>query len=144
MSVSESCIVLIICPILTPFKLFSQGEESVFQDPGGWGAGAGGFVQRPWSSGAWKEVQLHITPPLWSFWGRYIFIDVMFGLWMRNSMAFQGYLLGHKIKRIFESLKRNWKGKRSVTSQIPQNFTNTHGSAASNIPMWKIEILKLL
>lgn len=33
-----------------------QGEEGVFQDFGGRGAGAGGFVQRPGSGGARKEV----------------------------------------------------------------------------------------
>lgn len=34
-----------------------QGEEGVFQDSGGRGAGAGGFVQRPGSRGARKEVR---------------------------------------------------------------------------------------
>lgn len=33
-----------------------QGEEGVFQDPGGWSAGAGSVIQRPWSSSARKEV----------------------------------------------------------------------------------------
>lgn len=33
-----------------------QGEEGVFQDSGGRSAGAGGFVQRPGSCGAGKEV----------------------------------------------------------------------------------------
>lgn len=36
-----------------------QGEEGLFQDSGGRGAGARGFVQRPRSSGAWEEVQMH-------------------------------------------------------------------------------------
>lgn len=38
-----------------------QGEEGLLQDSGGRGAGAWGFIQRPRSSGAWKEVQLHST-----------------------------------------------------------------------------------
>lgn len=33
-----------------------QGEEGVFQEPGGWSAGAGSCIQRPRSSSARKEV----------------------------------------------------------------------------------------
>lgn len=40
-----------------------QDEEGVFQDPGGWSAGAGSFIQRPRSSGARKEVLSGATSP---------------------------------------------------------------------------------
>lgn len=70
-----------------------QGEEGVFQDPGGWSAGAGSFIQRPRSSSARKEVlsgaTLHATT-----------LDLYFTLWSEPE-SLKG-MLKDLIKRFSE------------------------------------------
>lgn len=59
-----------------------------------------------------------------------------------HSRCFGYYsFITQNVKHFFQIVPINLEEESSVTSQ---NSTNTHGSSANSIPVWKTEIFKLL